>query len=85
MPGTIPYMHHYSTLGIEDMHRQRLDVGPPPMTTSTLPNYWVRHDYGPYVDVDPNMRFSSTSIPRYPAPQPSSQMQQSRWNQERNR
>ncbi|PSN47165.1 hypothetical protein C0J52_13494 [Blattella germanica] len=87
MPNTMHYMHQYSTLGIEvDMHRPRMDIGHAPTNTSTLPNYWVRHDYGPYVDVvDSAMRLNSGSMPRYPVTQPPSQHQHTRWNQERNR
>ncbi|KDR09046.1 uncharacterized protein LOC110839032 isoform X2 [Zootermopsis nevadensis] len=83
--GNVHYMQQYVTLGSElENHRPKLEIGPTPTSASTLPGYWMRHDYGPYVEVDSGTRLTSAPMPRYLVPQTPTHAQ-SRWNQERKR
>jgi hypothetical protein len=83
--GNVHYRQQYATLGGElENHRPRLETGPFPSAASTLPSNWMRHDQGPYTEVDSGMHLTHAPMPRYPAPQIISQAQ-SRWHQERNR
>jgi hypothetical protein len=83
--GTVHCKQQYATLGIElENHRTRMEAGPTPIVASTLPSYWMRHDYGPYIEVDSGTRLTSAPTSRYPVTQAPSQAQ-SRWHQERNR
>ncbi|XP_069684685.1 uncharacterized protein sstn isoform X2 [Periplaneta americana] len=79
------YMQQYSNLGLDlESIRTRLDVGSTLTTAATLPSYWMRHDYGPYIEVDSGIRLTTAPMTRYQASQPSNQ-NQVRWHQERNR
>jgi hypothetical protein len=83
--GNMHYMQQYATLGNEmENHRPKLEMVLTPTSASTLPGYWMRHDYGPYVEVDSGMRLTSAPMSRYPVSQAPAHAQ-SRWNQERRR
>jgi hypothetical protein len=78
-------MQQYATLGSEvENFCPKLEAGPTSTSASTLPSYWMRHDYGPYVEVDSGMRLTSAAMSRYPVSQAPTHSQ-SRWNQERKR